>query len=137
MQAKKAVFFLLLGLVICALATLLVHKFDLLARQTKSWSPEEEFAIKLLKGHKHCLLTAGLKLDLVPTKLTNQYKLESLKGLPVELKGKLFEGDLIMGPQLMNLGSLIGETQSLSVVDAKTGLTRVINYTIKPIIDCQ
>lgn len=137
MKSKKVVFFLLLGLVTCALATLLVHKFDLLGHQPKSWSPEEELTIKLLKGHKHCMLTAGLKLDLVPTEHVNQYKINSLTGLSSELKGKLKVDDLIMGPQLMNAGSVIGETQSLQVLDPKTGLTRTVSYTVQPIIDCK
>jgi hypothetical protein len=136
MKAKKTVFFLLLGLVSCALATLLINKFDLL-HQTKSWTPEEALTIKLLRGHKQCLLTAGLKLDLVPTEHINQYRLQSLMGLPLELKGQLQVEDLIMGPQLMVPGSLIGEMQTLQVLDPKTGRTRGVNYTVQPVIDCK
>lgn len=137
MKAKKAVFFLLLGLVSCALATLLVHKFNLLGHQIKSWTPEEELTIKLLKGHKHCLLTAGLKLDLEPTEHVNQYRLRSLDGLSTIIKSQLRVGDLLMSPQLMNPGSLIGESQSLQVLDAKSGITRSVVYIVQPIIDCQ
>lgn len=137
MKSKKAVFFLLFSLISCALATLLVHKFDLLGQQPKSWSPEEELAIKLLKGHKNCMLTAGLKLDLEPTEHINQYKIKSLEGLSSDLKKQLNEGDLIMGPQLINSGKTIGESQTLTVMDPKIGTSKTVIYTVQPIIDCK
>lgn len=137
MKSKKVVFFLLLGLVSCALGTLLVHKFELIKSHGPVITEEESMATKLLKGHKSCLLTAGIKLDLVPTEHVNQYKVQSLTGLPLELKGQINEGDLILGPQLMVSGNLIGEQQSLVVKDSKTGNTHSLLYTVQPVLDCK